>query len=172
MKCKKDSLRRRAETFDQFVKMVDSNVFKGGVYRVKTVLYGGGIDDTHLSDLPVEEQKALVAWVGYNFDLAKNFWTGATSYGLKHVYEYRAHIYLTNNQFKEAMLMNGFYPKDASELNWIFRIKKSSSALKTFSDGKFGTPMLDREDLNEVLGKVRNPLNDLDQFSFPLKYYF
>ena len=172
MKYKKDSLRRRAEIFDQFVKKVDSNVFKDGVYRVKTFFENGKIDNTHLSDLPAEEQKALVAWVGYNFDLAKNFYLGATSYGFKHVYEYRAHIYVTNNQFKEAMLMNGFYPKDASELNWIFRIKKSSSVFKTFSDGKFGTPMLDRENLNEILGKVRNPLNDLDEFDFPLKDYF
>lgn len=167
-----DALMRRAEIFNQFVKKVDSNVFKDGVYRVKTFFECGKIDTTHLSDLPAEEQKALVAWVGYNFDLAKNFYLEATSYEFKHVYEYRAHIYLTNNQFKEAMLMNGFYPKDASELNWIFRIKKSSSAFKTFSDGKLGTPMLDREDLNNVLGKVRNPLNDLDEFSFPLKKYF
>ena len=172
MKYKKDSLRRRAEIFDQFVKKVDSNVFKDGVYRVKTVFENGKMDNTHLSDLPAEEQKTLVAWVGYNFDLAKNFYLGATSYGFKHVYEYRALIYLTNNQFKEAMLMTGFYPKDASELNWIFRIKTQSSVFKTFSDGKFGTPMLDRENLNETLGKVRNPLNDLDEFDFPLKYYF
>lgn len=166
------ALMRRAETFNQFAKRVNSNVFKNGVYRVKTFFENGEIDNTHLSDLPAEEQKALVAWVGYNFDLAKNFYSGATSYGFKHVYERRAHIYLTNNQFKEAMLMNGFYPKDASELNWTFRIKKSSPALKTFSDGELGTPMLDREDLNEVLGKVRNPFNDLDQFNFPLKNYF
>ena len=166
------ALMRRAEIFDQFVKRVDSNVFKDGVYRVKTVSESGKIDNTHLSDLPAEEQKTLVAWVGYNFDLAKNFYLGATSYGFKHVYERRAHIYVTNNQFKEAMLMNGFYPKDASELNWIFRIKKSSPALKTFRDGKLGIPMLDRENLNEILGKVRNPLNDLDEFDFPLKDYF
>lgn len=147
------ALMRRAEIFDQFVKRVDSNVFENGVYRVKTFFENGEIDNTHLSDLPAEEQKAFVTWIGYNFYPAKVFLASLTSYGFKHVYERRAHIYVTNNQFKEAMLMNGFYPKDASELNWIFRIKKSSPALKTFRDGKLGIPMIDREDLSKVIFK-------------------
>ena len=147
------ALMRRAEIFDQFVKRVDSNVFENGVYRVKTVFENGEIDNTHLSDLPAEEQKRLVTWVAYNFYPAKSFLHFPTSYRFKHTYERRAHIYVTNNQFKEAMLMNGFYPKDASELNWTFRIKKSSPAMQEFRDGKFGTPMVDREDLSKVIFK-------------------
>ena len=151
------ALMRRAEIFDQFVKRVDSNVFKDGVYRIVKMSLKkgdcGDLSDAHLSDLPAEEQKRLVTWVAYNFYPAKSFLHFPTSYRFTNTYAKRAHIDITHNQFKEAMLMNGFYPKDASELNWTFRIKKSSPAMQEFRDGKFGTPMVDREDLSKVIFK-------------------
>ena len=33
---------------------------------------------------------------------------------------------MTNNQFKEAMLICGFKPVDETELNWYYRIDRKS----------------------------------------------
>ena len=45
-----------------------------------------------------------------------------TSDDLKEVLYKRTQIHLHNNQFKEAMLINGFWPRDPSELNWVFPV--------------------------------------------------
>ena len=45
-----------------------------------------------------------------------------TSYGIKHDFE-REGFYLTNGQFKGAMLAAGYDPEKANELNWTFKIK-------------------------------------------------
>lgn len=145
---------RRMDMFRECVEKVDSNVFKGGVYRIVKMSLKkgdcGDLSDAHLSDLPAEEQKRLVTWVAYNFYPSKNFLHFPTSYRFTNTYAKRARIDITHNQFKEAMLMNDFYPEDASELNWTFRIKGSSPAMQVFRDGKFGIPMVDREYLNDV----------------------
>ena len=147
---KMSTYERRMNMFREFVEKVDSDVFKDGVYRVKTVFENGEIDNTHLSDLPAEEQKRLVTWVAYNFYPSEKFLRFPTSYDFTNTYAKRAHIDITHNQFKEAMLMNDFCPEDASELNWTFRIKKSSPAMQVFRDCKFGMPMVDREYLHDV----------------------
>jgi hypothetical protein len=53
---------------------------------------------------------------------------------LKEVLYKRTQIHLYNNQFKEAMLINGFWPRDPSELNWVFHIQASSPAIRTQAD--------------------------------------
>jgi len=35
-------------------------------------------------------------------------------------------IYVTNNQMKDAMLMEGFRPVKENELNWVFCISEKS----------------------------------------------
>ena len=65
----------------------------------------------------------------------------------------RTQIHLYNNQFKEAMLINGFWPRDPSELNWLFHIQASSPAIKTQADGYLGIPIIGRQKLNEYRKK-------------------
>lgn len=70
-----------------------------------------------------------VNWCRDNFDQAKSFDNAHTSYGLKHVLESQLHLYLSNGQFKAAMLLAGFKEKSKEDLNWVFNISKKSKAL-------------------------------------------
>ena len=49
-------------------------------------------------------------------------------YGLKHNLQRDTGLYLTNNEFKDAMLMCGYPPVDANKLNWYYCISKKSRA--------------------------------------------
>ena len=87
-------------------------------YRVHTVN-----DDHHLYELPLETQNIILDWVFWNFYPAQKIYPHLTSDDLKEVLYKRTQIHLHNNQFKEAMLINGFWPRDPSELNWVFHIQ-------------------------------------------------
>lgn len=81
-------------------------------------------DANHLSDfdrLTPEEQVALRYWIGASIMLASNY-DGTTSYGMKHDFE-REGFYITNGQFKGAMVLSGYTPKDFYVLNWTFKVK-------------------------------------------------
>lgn len=125
-----------------YIQVAHSDIL-GMVYLVKTV-----DDDHHLYNLPPEIQNIVLDWVAWNFFPAQKLYPYRTSYGLKHVLQKRTQIYLYNNQFKEAMLMNGFWPRDPSELNWVFYIQASSPAIKDQADGYPGTPIIGRQDLD------------------------
>ncbi len=86
-------------------------------------------DNKLFSDLSPEQQITLLMWIKYGLLPSKGINPHRTSYGLKQEFEWEAHFYLTNNQFKDAMLMCGFAPADETELNWRFRIKERSPAL-------------------------------------------
>lgn len=101
-----------------------------------------GNDREHFSQLSEEEQSKALKWIGFNVIPAEKVLDGHTSYGMKHILESRTNIYMTNNQFKEAMLRCGFFPADAGELNWHFYIRKSSPIFKAQTDGRDGLPML------------------------------
>lgn len=58
-----------------------------------------------------------------------------TSYGMKHWLEDAISCYVSNNQFKDAMLTLGFEPSNYSELNWCFKIKPTKALKKYLEDG-------------------------------------
>ncbi|WP_217983389.1 hypothetical protein [Staphylococcus nepalensis] len=71
----------------------------------------------------------------HSINKIKTFNTRHSSYGLKHVFErkYREMLggafegsYITNGQFKGAMLKAGFKVKDKSRLNWHFNVSEKS----------------------------------------------
>lgn len=99
-------------------------------------------DDAHFRDLTEEEQQMALRWLRYNVIPTKTPYEGRTSYGMKHVLEDRTKIYMTNNQFKEAMLVCGFFPVDTDELNWCFCISKQSPIFVDQADRKPGLPMM------------------------------
>jgi hypothetical protein len=68
------------------------------------------------------EQDALLYWIIQVIEPAKSY-EDQTSYGLKHNFEHEA-FYITNGQFKGAMLSLGYVPKNENALNWEFRIKQ------------------------------------------------
>lgn len=82
----------------------------------------GHIDDTLVTDLNAKEQSEISEWIKRNIRPARKVLQGRTSYGLKHVLEHDTGIYLTNNQFKDAMLSAGYTPVNPNELNWRYRI--------------------------------------------------
>ena len=74
------------------------------------------------------EMDEVLDWIRVNFLPAKNVLHGHTSYGLKHILQDDTGIYLTNNEFKDAMMLCGYEPSNPNELNWHYRIKKRSPA--------------------------------------------
>ena len=51
-----------------------------------------------------------------------------TSYGLKHILQRDTGLYLTNNEFKDAMLLCGYEPVNPDTINWNYCISKRSPA--------------------------------------------
>jgi hypothetical protein len=54
----------------------------------------------------------------------KNYNPNRSSYGLKHMFQYSYGFYVTNGQFKGAMLAAGFQPECYDSLNWTFKVGK------------------------------------------------
>lgn len=84
-----------------------------------------GDDKELLEDLPFGQQEAVLAWMRKYTQPAKTANKYRTSYGLKHIMSKMTGVYVTNNQFKDAMIIEGFYPVDETELNWRYRISES-----------------------------------------------
>lgn len=82
----------------------------------------GHIDDALVTDLDTKSQASITEWIKSNIRPSQKVLQGRTSYGLKHVLERDTGIYLTNNQFKDAMLSAGYSPVNPNELNWRYRI--------------------------------------------------
>lgn len=82
-----------------------------------------GVVDNALIYTISDADAALVSrWIKDNIRHADGNFTGRTSYGLKHLLQQDCGVYLTNNQFKHAMLLAGFVPINANDLNWEFNI--------------------------------------------------
>lgn len=88
----------------------------------------GYIDDSLITSHLQEEIDTVMNWIAENISKRKTPLYGHTSYGIKHLLERDVHIYLTNNEFKDAMLQAGYKPVDPNELNWRYRISKKSKA--------------------------------------------
>lgn len=82
-----------------------------------------GVSDSKLIYTLSDTEVALVSsWIKDNIRHANGNFTGRTSNGLKHLLQQDCGVHLTNNQFKHAMLLAGYAPIDADELNWEFNI--------------------------------------------------
>ena len=65
----------------------------------------------------------VFSWINEHIEPSKRRFKDNTSYGLKHYLESDMNCYLTNNQFKDAMLLCGYLPTNPDEQNWYFKIK-------------------------------------------------
>lgn len=81
-------------------------------------------DDALLKDKDEKERQIVREWIRSTCVAQKTANERHTSYGLKHFLEADTGIYLTNNQFKNAMLIEGHNPVDETELNWEFCISE------------------------------------------------
>ena len=80
------------------------------------------------------EQAALLEWIRLAIKPAKTP-VVETSYGIKHDFEYATRLYVSNGQFKGAMLAEGYAPVNPGEQNWRFRIRPTGR----FSESKDGS---------------------------------
>ena len=87
-------------------------------------------DENLFTDLVKEEQETVKAWIQKNLWLRETPNYHHTSYGIKHILQHDTGIYLTNNQFKHAMAVCGFYPVNAWALNWNYCLSQASPAFK------------------------------------------
>ena len=90
----------------------------------------GWEDSELIIDISTEQQEIVLNWIRNAFipRKTKNRWH--SSYGLKHYLQRETGMYLTNNQFKDAMMISGFYPVDPNELNWCYGISKKSPVFR------------------------------------------
>jgi len=86
----------------------------------------GWEDSELLSDIPKEEQEEVLSWISNGIHPRKTINRCCTSYGLKHVLQGDTGIYLTNNQFKDAMMISGYKTDNPNRLNWYFNISSKS----------------------------------------------
>lgn len=119
----------------------------------------GHSDYELMTDLTREQQKVLLEWIDDNISLSKYKNKRHSSYSLKHRFEHSEHgFYLTNNQFKDAMMTAGYDPVDPSELNWFYKIKVAE---KSDDLDKLQRKLL--PDQNEVLAKfIQRNIPDID----------
>lgn len=82
----------------------------------------GWEDSGLITDRSDDVKSEVESWIHKNIRTARKILSGRTSYGIKHLLEHDTGIYLTNNEFKDAMLLAGFSPVDPKELNWRYRI--------------------------------------------------
>lgn len=87
-------------------------------------------DTSLVTDMTKEEQEKVMEWIHENILSRKTPLLDYSSYGIKHLLERDLKFYITNNQFKDAMLLCGFYPVDEHLLNWNYCISKKSPAFK------------------------------------------
>lgn len=90
----------------------------------------GWTDDGLITTHPQEKITVIIDWIRQNLMPRKTPLTTRSSYGLKHLLEHDTGIYLTNNEFKDAMMMCGFQPVNPNELNWCYCISKRSPAFR------------------------------------------
>lgn len=88
----------------------------------------GYVDAGLITDLPKKDMDTAMRWIAENIRPRKTPLLERTSYGIKHILQHDTGLYLTNNEFKDAMLLSGYEPVDPNELNWCYRISKKSPA--------------------------------------------
>ena len=80
-------------------------------------------DNGLLSDKSEAVQEAVISWITDHIRESRRILRSRSSYVLKHDLECDTGIYLTNNEFKDAMMRCGYMPVDQDELNWHYRIR-------------------------------------------------
>ena len=88
----------------------------------------GWTDDGLITDRSENERETALRWIRENIRPRKTPLRERTSYGIKHILQRDTKLYLTNNEFKSAMLLCGYEPVDPNELNWHYRISAKSPA--------------------------------------------
>lgn len=77
-----------------------------------------------------EKQLEILELINWGLTQIDTINTRHTSYGLKHIFEkYLEDGYISNGEFKGAMLHSGYRVHDLEQLNWCFNISEKSLIL-------------------------------------------
>lgn len=96
----------------------------GRPYSIENGYEDAGLITNHSQ----EEIDLVLNWIDANICPRKTPLLDYTSYGIKHILQSDTGIYLTNNEFKDAMILCGYTPVNPDELNWCYCISRRSPA--------------------------------------------
>lgn len=82
-------------------------------------------DPKAYDELPDELKIKLTEWIKMVYTPAATILAFNDSYTMKHRFEWFAGTYVTNGEFKGAMLAAGFMPENEHLTNWEFRVKRT-----------------------------------------------
>ena len=71
-----------------------------------------------------------MCWIQRNLAPKKSANQTHSSYGIKHLLQHDTGVYLTNGEFKDAMIKSGYDPINPNDQNWYFRLSERSRAFK------------------------------------------
>lgn len=77
-------------------------------------------------NIPADKQSRITEWINSNFVAIKNENYRHSSYGLKGLFEKDGGFYVTNGQFKGAMVACGFVAYNKTDINWRFNLLEKS----------------------------------------------
>jgi hypothetical protein len=106
--------------------------------------------------LPLLKRELLLRWIDLVLYPAATVWRDATSYGLKHAAEDDLGFYISNGEFKGAMLEAGYESADAWEQNWMFRVRPQRRYTGEFGAARCKLTPLDRKALENLVEMVRS----------------
>jgi transcriptional regulator with XRE-family HTH domain len=84
------------------------------------------------NDMDPERRKLLLDWIYQNLNYCSSVNSKHTSYGMKHIYQSKTGNYVTNGEFKGAMLEAGFkmVPCSKTSINCHFSVSERSLAFR------------------------------------------
>lgn len=82
------------------------------------------------NEMAKNDKRIAIQWIEENIQARKTPLYNWSSYGIKHFLEHQSKLYMTNGEFKGAMLHCGHKPVNEHELNWYFCISKRSPAFQ------------------------------------------
>ena len=121
----------------------------------------GHIDAALLTDCTPDEIRKIGEWIRkyVRHSDEEHFYS---SYGLKHVLEIDTRIYLTNNQFKDALLLAGFDPINPNELNWRYNLHLTHKDFH--NDSPFFKAAMKYVDVEAPMGDFARTMMDDEEF--------
>ena len=99
-------------------------ILEGRPYSIENGYTDAGL----ITSQPEDVQQEVFQWIKEKIIPRETPNDRHTSYGIKHILEWDTDIYLTNNEFKDAMMLCGYMPVDENELNWTYCISEKSPA--------------------------------------------
>lgn len=129
------------------------------------------VDSALVTDLPANILPEILAWIRDNLTPSEDLCQDKTSYSLKHDLQNDTGIYMTNNQFKDAMLLCGFQAYDTDELNWKFYISPESVLFKKNKPVIKDRFKMLRTDLAAFAGKNISQAEFAKYFHIPVSTY-